>query len=121
QPVGRSGVVNRVIRVLPPKWEPIEQPGPLIPYPVGPPGRDARIRGQDPFERAARTRPIGPQPLDGAPRHDLDRGTSFVEQRGILDRALSATDHNDVPSLETTEVSVLGGMRDQVCLQPGAL
>ena len=40
-----------------------------------------------------------------------------MEQRRILDRALSAADHDDVPSLETTEVPVLGGMRDQLWRQ----
>src|SRR5439155_13156716 len=49
----------------------------------------------------------------------LDRGTGFVEQRRKLYRALSSTDHDDVPSLEAAEVPVIGRMGDKSCREPG--
>src|SRR2546422_7409702 len=89
----------------------------MVPYPIVPARRDARVRGQDPFKHTPPVPTIGSQPVDGPSRYDLDRGASFVEQRRILDRALSTADHDDVPSLETAEIPVLGGMRDQLWRQ----
>src|SRR6266480_1095855 len=83
--VRRPRRVLRVIGVLPRLRESIKQDWPMVPYPVVPARCDARVRGQDLLQGAARARPIGLQPLDGPPRYDLHCGTSFVEQRGELD------------------------------------
>src|SRR2546430_2809302 len=94
QPVGRPGGVDGVIGVLPFLGKTVEEIGHMVPYPIVPARRDARVRGQDPFKHTPPVPTIGSQPVDGPSRYDLDRGASFVEQRRILDRALSTADHD---------------------------
>src|SRR5438034_10524184 len=102
-----------VIGVLPFLGKTVEEIGHMVPYPIVPARRDARVRGQDPFKHTPPVPTIGSQPVDGPSRYDLDRGASFVEQRRILDRALSTPDHDDVPSLEAAEIPVVGRMGDK--------
>ena len=43
----------------------------------------------------------------------MDGRPSLVQQRRVLDRALTATDDDDSPALEGTQIMMLAGMRDE--------
>jgi hypothetical protein len=54
------------------------------------------------------------QPVDDRrPDRDLDGRSGFVHERGGLQSALPASDHQHRPSGEDAEVAVIAGMRDQ--------
>src|SRR5882672_388012 len=113
QPIGRTGFIVAVVRVLPFLGELVEEIREMVQHPVVPPGADAGIGCGNPFQGCAHVRPIRLQPENPAADSYLHGSAGFVQQRGILDGALSATDHHDVAPFETAEVTMIGGMRDE--------
>src|SRR5438309_6967994 len=85
----------------------------MVGYPVAPAGCDARVWSQHPLQPGPLVRPIGRKPQNGSPCDDMDDRPSLVEQRRVLDRALTATDDDDSPPLEGTQIMMLAGMRDE--------
>src|SRR2546423_15091983 len=108
--MSRTRFVVAVVGVFPILGKLVEEIGEMIQHPVPPARRDVRVWRDNPFTKGAHTRSVRGQPQNTAACHDLDGGACFVEQRGILDGALSATDHKDVPSLEAAEVAVVRRM-----------
>src|SRR3989442_213109 len=78
----------------------VEQIRQMLEDPVEPAGRDARVRRSHAFDERAFTEPIAWQPIDGATRYEMHVRPCLVKQRGILDRALPAADHDDPISPE---------------------
>ena len=113
QPVRRSRVVLPVVRILPRLRKTVEEIGHTVQHPVVPACRDGRPGSADSFQDAARVHPIRSQPRNPPPRYHLHSGAGFVQQGRIFYRALSPTDHHDVLSLESLEVAVVRGMRDE--------